>query len=567
MLDGDAASLVQEHPPLLADVPFTRRLNFPDVVQAGVERHDLYIKLWSASFSISTPQSSSLRLRQTASSNSATNVQITLELRRSDGTYIPDAIYSGGSGEPAVQQWHSTVFAQLDNPTYGELIRVQIPQHALMPNSPSLSRSTWDVHLFATFRSRAKDRNAQQPMELERPFAFAYLPLWGTDTVKDGPHDLVLHHWDGRDVPSPRTYLEPTRGTEDRASTANLSLRELGASKDRLVIRTSLVSTLLSQDDTLSELFDWRALVGHPEPLLDVLKRFAFTDEAEISKFLPRALDALFGILTSDIADDRVDTIRSLVLSGLVKVLLMSTDRRFPNYLAVLDVYIARQYLYPSASPFLLDMMQQTMSSANTTEYRSFLKIWHLFFRFIIRSRDLERSRGVGLDATSAHMEATFTYRVKDVLEGLNRLMRRKEDSLIGTKTLAVQHFADLLPSLAHVFAPVQLAEMVIAFADTLTQVKGNLAVYKLLLVLQVVKEIFDAADARALLIPAIVRWVKPHLGRYMLDEAMMPDFRSRLGEGLSGDAKGRDARKGKWLECSRLAVTVSYMIREPCYR
>jgi dedicator of cytokinesis protein 3 len=558
MLHGDANSLVHEHPPLLADVPLTRRLGFPDIVHPGVERHDLYIKLWSGSFASTTLQSSSLRLRQNGSSNGTMNVQITFELRKSDGSYIQGAMYSGGSGEPAVQQWHSTIYAQMDSPTYGELVRVQIPQDALLPTSPSLSSSTSDVHLFATFRNRSKEKNVQDPSELERPFAFAYLPLWGSDTVKDGMHDMTLHRWDGHAVPSPRDYLEPTRGTEDRASTANLSMRDMGVVKDKITVRTSLVSTSLSQDDTLSELFDWHVLVDHPDPLADVLRRFAFSNEYEIGKFLPRVLDALFGIMTSDIPDEQETSIRRLVCSGLIKVLLMSGDRRFPNFLAVLDIYIAHQYAWSGASQFLLDMMQQTMASANTTEYRSFLKVWHLFFRFIIRSREIDRSRGIGLDATSAHLEATFTRRVQDVLESVNRLMKRPDESMIGTKTLAVQHYADLLPSLSQVFAPVQLAEMVIAFTDTLAQVKGNLAVYKLLLVLQVVKEIFDAADARALLVPAIVRWVKPHLGKYMYDEAMLPDWKARGGERGKGDVKGREARKGKWLECARLAVTVS---------
>lgn len=557
MLHGDATSLVREHPPLLAEVPFTRRLNFPDVVHPGVERHDLYVKLWSATFSSSTPASSSLRLRQSGSSSGAGNVQITFELRKSDGSYLPHAMFSGGSGEPAMQQWHSICYAQFDNPTYGELIRIEMPQESLRTSSPTSSSSTSDVHLFVTLRSRGKDRPSQDASELERPFAFAYLPLWGTDTIKDGLHELTLIRTDGADVPSPRSYLEPTRGTEDRASTANLSMRDLAPAKDKITIRTSLVSTLLSQDDTLSELFDWQTLVDHPEPLSDVLRRFAFTDEYEISKFLPRVFDSLFGVLTT-VPDEAADPIRSLVFSGLVKVLLMSADRRFPNFSAILDIYIARQYVWAPAAGHLLDMMTKTMSSANSTEHRSFLKVWHLFFRFIIRSRELDRSRGFGLAATSAHIEADFAERVQDVLEEINRLMRRNDDKLIGTKTLAVQHYADLLPSLAHVFAPVELAEMVIAFTDTLTHVKGNLAVYKLLLVLQVVKEIFDAADARALLIPAIVRWVKPHLGKYMYDEAMLPDWKVRSGEGGKGDAKGKDARKGKWLECSRLAVTVS---------
>jgi dedicator of cytokinesis protein 3 len=190
--------------------------------------------------------------------------------------------------------------------------------------------------------------------------------------------------------------------------------------------------------------------------------------------------------------------------------------------------------------------MKSVMSTPNTKSYRSFLKVWHLFFRFIIRSRELDRARGVGLDATSAHIEADFQRQVKSVLSDINALMASSDQGLIGTQTLAVQHYADVLPSLAKIFPPVEIAQMIIAFADTLTSAKGSMAIYKLLLLLQVVKSVFDSAASRGLLIPALVRWVKPHFGKY------------EEGFGQAGEEKAKDMKRIKWMECNRLAVTVS---------
>jgi dedicator of cytokinesis protein 3 len=137
---------------------------------------------------------------------------------------------------------------------------------------------------------------------------------------------------------------------------------------------------------------------------------------------------------------------------------------------------------------------------------------------------------------------------MKAVLGDINALMRSTDKGLIGTQTLAVQHYADIVPGLVEVYPALEIAEMVIAFTETLTHVRGTIAIYKLLLLLEVVQGLFDSAESRALLIPAIVRWLKPHLGRY--DDA----GQSQRGESQSA----KDARKIKWLECNRLAMTVS---------
>lgn len=274
---------------------------------------------------------------------------------------------------------------------------------------------------------------------------------------------------------------------------------------------------------------------------------FGFVSEEEIAKFVPAVLDALFGIMVSN-SGDRQDQIDDLAFKSVIKVLAMTYDRRFPSFATILDSYIDNQFNQPAISLSLLRSMKSVMSQPNAKEYRSFLKVWHLFFRFIIRSRELDRKRGIGLDATSAHIEADFKRQTKAILVEINTLMQSTDKALIGSQVLAVQHYADILPNLAQVFPPLEIADMVIAFADTLIFAKGSIATYKLLLLLQVVQITFDTAEARALLVPALVRWVKPHLGRYIERARASP-------EEIQGV---QDAKRIRWLECNRLAVTVS---------
>lgn len=111
-----------------------------------------------------------------------------------------------------------------------------------------------------------------------------------------------------------------------------------------------------------------------------------------------------------------------------------------------------------------------------------------------------------------------------------------------------VQHFSDTLPDLVHTFEPSELADIVISFTDSIMGRPGKAIVWKLLLHLQTARSVvFDEPDARASLVPALVRWIRPHLGRYQEDASTMWQM---------DDPTSRDARRITWLECLRLAIT-----------
>ena len=539
---GPIHQVIKQHPSLLHDIPVTARLGFADVAPLEATRNDIYIKLWSANFgATATVASGSIRSRKSIVPVNNGNVQITIEVRRQDGTTISDTLFAGGSGEPAMSSYHSLVFATTDKPTFGELIKVSLPSGAE------------DCHLFLSFRSRGKDRGLQaEAHELERPFAFAYLPLLSSSAcIKDGSHDLVLYRMDKNLQPSPHNYFEAPALEDKDASQQPGAVKNLIPLRDRLSIRTSLCSTKHTQDQALRTLFQDQ--VADLDNVTDMLQIFSFVPEEEISKFVPRVLDCLFGIMSSN-HGERQDELDDLVFKALMKVLAMNSDRRFPGFGGLLAQYTSTRFNHPASSFHLLRAMKSVMASPNKTEYRSFLKVWHLFFRFIIRSRELDRARGIGLDATSKHIEADFQRQTKTILSDINSLMSSNDKSLIGSQTVAVQHYADILPDLARVFPPLELAEVVIAFADTLTFAKGSIALYKLLLILQIVKTLFDTAESRALLVPAIVRWVKPHLGKYERGYSDMSGMTKQGGEGVSE----ADTKNVRWLECNRLAVSVS---------
>ncbi|TYJ58828.1 hypothetical protein B9479_000260 [Cryptococcus floricola] len=550
-LKGSAPNLIRTQPSLLQNIPLTSRLSFPDVVFPDQTRSDLYINLLSAIFTPAPSTSNngsvggSIRVRKSVLSGAGNNgdIQVEMEVRTLDGTVIPEGIVPGGSGEKGVDRWESMVFHRNDRPTYNELVKVCLPSRPV------------DYHLFLTFRHRQKEKNssAADLLEGEKPYAFAYIPLSGTSSVvRDGKHELVLYRMERGFQPTPNVYFDApyiAKPGEVDPILPSSAAKTMVPLKDRVLLKTRLCSTSQTQDDTLRELFAWQpksTLANEDLNLLcETLKLFAFVPEEEISHCVPRTLNSLFAILVSNLGE-RQDEVNGLVFRGLIKVLSITSDRRFPNFKSVLRVYINKIFSFPASSFHLLRSMKVVMSDPEAKDYRSFLKVWHLFFKFIIRSREQDRARGMGLDATSAHIEADYQKQTKYILAEINNLMLSSNKSLIGTQTLVVQHYADILPDLRQVFKPLEIAEMIIAFADTLAYTKGSIATYKLLLLLQVVNNVFDTSESRSLLVPALVRWVKPHLGRY--DE---------YAAGMDASADARDARRIKWLECNRLAVTV----------
>lgn len=261
--------------------------------------------------------------------------------------------------------------------------------------------------------------------------------------------------------------------------------------------------------------------------------------------------DALFGILISK--QNQVGEVDDLVFQALVTILGIVSDRRFTNFKPVLDVYIERHFTCSTASSHIIKSLHKLLrnpgSIEGATTLRSSIKVWHYLFKFIVRSREIQRAKDVGMGVTSDHLETTFKRELSALLSQVNSLMRAlSPSSIIGTQTLAVQHFASILPDLAKCFNHQELADIAIAFGDAIIASKGKITVWKVLLQNQLVNSLlFQSPTGRAALVPNIVRWLKPSLGKF--DEHLMCTPKDTQAT--------RDIARVSWVEGIRLAVGV----------
>ncbi|KAH9083888.1 C2 domain in Dock180 and Zizimin proteins-domain-containing protein [Lactarius deliciosus] len=549
---GNAQTIVKENTSLLLDIPLTLRLGFPDVVFPGEDRNELYVKLWSGDF----PSSNNNAARRSVSpfvrgsgSFTTSNIQVTIEVRDITGKIVENVI-SQGAGEPSVSQFHSLVFLRNSQPTFNELIKLALPWVELPP---------W--HLFFTFRYRSSRDKSVKILGGEtgdKPFAFAFLPLFpdGRAFLEDGSHTLVLYRADRLNQITPDMYLGATSwllpGQRQEHLNVPAELQRMAPPiRDVLVIRSSLCSTRHTQNPILSRLLNWTQ-IQEKELLSAVLDKFTFVGEIEIVKFLRDIFGSLFAILASPM--NSAGDMDHLVFNALVTVLGIVQDRRFSNFQPVLDIYIQQHFNYASASSHMISSMNRMLAdpTGNNTAspLRAAIKVWHYIFKFIVKSRALQKAKeaGVGGGATAEHLESSFMRELRSHLSEVNKMMKTTSPSLIGTQTLALQRFTSILPELAQIFTTVEVVSIATAFANTMSSAKGKLAVFKLIMFLQLVKGfLFDNPQSRSLLVEAVVMWIKPHFGRF--DE---------YAQTHSGDDEGAiDAARVSWLEGTRICITI----------
>ncbi|CAO1638275.1 unnamed protein product [Parajaminaea phylloscopi] len=572
---GEIRSLVKENPSLLSEAALTARLGFPDVVFPDDSRNEAYIKLWSGEF---YPASGKI-----PGATASKNIQVSIEVRTRKGEVLHNVI-SRGSGQPKVDQFDSTIFYHQNAPTWGELIKLDLPKEHME-----------QCHLFLSFRHRSskEERNgvppAMQPTgqhsasqasthanhtaTTQPPFAYSYLPLFGKNAafIEDGSHGLFLWR-----TTRPAQELSPELyfALPSSVPSGQLANEVVPPSltglvqplRDSIMLRSFLVSTRYTQNDVLLKLLHWeKALSEDIEELKSILVKFTFVGEVEIVKFLRDIFDALFAIVVNTRnANGGLD---DLVFNALVTVLGIVQDRRFNNFRATLDVYIDHHFHSQTAHTRLMASMARLLADSARVEaskdLRASIKVWPYLFRFILRSRENQHNASVnaagysvGAGAVSDHFEATFREDMDALMRSINRLMSAtKPPSIVGTQALALQFFADVLPDLASIYSTDELVALETSFADSIFITKGRMVVWKLLHLVHVVSgPLFHDASSRSQLIPSIVRWIRPHLGPFS-------DNPDEASEQAASQGSVRDTARIIWLEGARLSVTVLAII------
>ncbi|KAH8601842.1 hypothetical protein B0O99DRAFT_201756 [Bisporella sp. PMI_857] len=486
----DADALVKATPTLLSGVSKTSKMGFSGAPTKP--RSDIYITIDEAFLprhallSRSTGNAIALPTGITCS-----NLQITMEVRRANGDRIEGAIFSSSNAD-GESSWESTAAERGD--AWNQTLRL-----AVAPNEVS------GCHLVMVL--------ADVP---NQPFAICHMPLWDQQAfMRDGYHSLLLYRYDDSTA--------NTRISKD-GKDGYLSLKWNARGKDEvskdeavtgpiatLRVQTFLCSTKFSQDKVLLGLLRWKE-----QPLGEVqelLKRLVFVPEIEVVKLLNDVFDAIFGILVENAGNDNYE---DLIFSALVTVLGIVHDRRF-NLGPLVDHYAENKFNYPFATPCLVRSFTRLLGKPEEPEtsrkLRATFKVVRHILKFITHARDQQKAKEAGIGITST--SPGFTRHLRTIFKALDAMMRKTAPILVGSQTLAVQHFHTWLPELTGLLTTEEILHIAIDFMESCEAVKGKLILYKLVLIINYSRlDLFSQPEQRSALGANTVRWIAPHWGK-----------------------------------------------------
>ncbi|KAG0153258.1 hypothetical protein PDIDSM_5108 [Penicillium digitatum] len=483
---SDAEYLIRQNPTILHDVVQTQRIGFSKAPTKP--RSDIYVTLSQAVFPtdalLSHPQAGQIPLQTTSGLH---NLQLTLEVRDAKGARIEKCVFPSSSNTSNTA-WRTTI-AQRGTP-WNQTIRLKIPTEQI-PGS----------HMVMSI--------ADAP---EFPFALAWIPLWDQQAfIKDGPHSLLLHAYDkqtssiengkGAYLNLPWSALGKNESAKDEALTGPLAT---------LHLETHLCSTEYSQDQVILSLLNWRERpVGE---VLDTLKRLLFVPEIEIVKQLSGVFDALFGILVENAGNEEYE---NLIFNNLITALGIVHDRRF-NLGPLVDRYAVEQFNFPFVTPCLIRSYLRLLNAATDVEQsrnlRAAFKVGRHLLKFIIKAREQQKAKEEGIGITT--VQSTFNRDVHTIFKCMETLMKNSSPTLVGSKTLVVQHFHTWLPELSNVLSKDEMIMMALSFMDSCKDVTGMLILYKLVLIQNyTLLEVFASGDERRTLISSCIGWLAPYWG------------------------------------------------------
>ncbi|POR37856.1 Putative dock180 protein [Tolypocladium paradoxum] len=483
----DADALIKATPTLLSGVTKTSRIGFSGAPTKP--RSDIYLTINNAALA-----RQNLLSRYGGSATSmpsglqGTSLQITLEVRGPYGQRFENCIYAA-SNKDAVTTFKSAATERGES--WNQTLRL-----SLSPNDVSTAH-------VVMFLSDVPDF----------PFAVAHMPLWDQQAfMRDGRHGLLLYKTDE----NTSTALAGPSGKG-----GYLSLPWAPRGKDQhsadvtgplavLLVDTFLCSTRFSQDRVILGILKWKEL--SQEDISSVLRQLIFVPEIEVVKLLSDVLDGLFGILVENSGNDEFE---DLVFTALVRVLGIVHDRRF-NLGPLVDQYAETQFNYPFATSSLVRSFTRLLENPTEPEtarkLRATFKVVRHILKFITHARGQMKAKEAVIGIKSSPQG--FTRQLRTIFKALDAMMRNPAPVLVGSQTLAVQHFHTWLPELTGLLTTEEILHIAIDFMDSCTKVKGKLILYKLVLIINYSKlQLFAHPDQKTALGANTARWIAPHWG------------------------------------------------------
>ena len=495
-VDSDAEDLIARTPTLLQNAVLTPKISFSGAPTQT--RSDIYLMLSEAYLPaeglLSHPDRGTVALPL---KQDLKNVQLTLEVRKNNGGKVERCIYPSSNSQ-ALTAWRTT--ATVNGEPWNQLIRLRVSREDVP-----------EAHLIMSI--------ANAP---DFPFALCWIPLWEHDAfIKDGHHTPLLYSYDkvtSGSVEGRGAYLDyPWKAKDDTFKDETLT-----GPVATLKLHIYLCSTVFSQDKTLMGLIRWRD--SPDNQILNVLRQFTFVPEMDIVKMVDDVFDAIFGILVTNAGKDEYE---DLVFNALVTTLGFVHDRRF-NLGPLVDKYTELKFDYPFATPCLirgyLRLLARPADPKKSRQLRATFKVGREILRFITAARQKQKDKEFAIGVSN---ELSFRRDFRNIFTAFESLMKDPAPTLVGSKTLIVQHLHTWLPNGTDSFSEDEVYQIASSFIDSCSNVEGKLLLYKLLLILNLSKtNIFAEERIQKQFSSSTEKWLSSSWGQ---NEAPSSQWRDQI--------------------------------------
>ncbi|RUS82675.1 hypothetical protein EGW08_009578, partial [Elysia chlorotica] len=504
ILDGDIRSVKIENPTLFnRGLIITQRMGFPDFINPGECRNDLYLTLCSAEFD---------RGNKTAHKN--VEVRVNVYNQR----YEPiEACILSANGEAMSTNFLSYVLYHTNNPKWNETIRLSIPNEKFNTSHIRLEIS------HCSNRDRAEKKLYG--------FAFLSVTLNNTITRFDGKYDLCIYKVE--DSAKIKNYLDfPSQRDDFNDPKIMPSIPDtlpFPHSKTEIItVETFLVSSKFTQKAELINVFQW---ASSPERLIPQnLENLCNLRGQELVRYMQSLLDALFRMLTSK-NGERVPYAMN-IFHALVHLFNLVQLEMFEKFSVVLEDYLENTFSSPVAYREILYCLQKQAEKIYTcTDFgekasKNMFKVLVDIFKFTVRSCILAL-RVFG----DKHM-TEFRDNLNKVFDAFGRILQGSGEELADAQSELLMHLHQSYIPLMHIISAQDLAQLILYICSRVAKdpVNSVLKAKTTFIRNAVLSSLMHDQTARGMLLPMVVG----HLKRNMYYRRHLALSANTLGDLLS---------------------------------
>ncbi|KAF2077340.1 hypothetical protein CYY_001343 [Polysphondylium violaceum] len=513
LFHGDYQQFISEHTDYRS-ITTCLKVHLPEVILPGSERNDMYIQLEEGDFSDK-------------------NIEVTMQIKTETGLLLHDAI-KWANGAPEQSEFKTPLISSTLC-KWSEIVKVWMA-----------AKTFEKAHILFLVRQCSEKKDKERTL-----VAFGYLKFLSDDgaVIKDGSHTVVLHKLGSGSEEIPvSSYIN---GVVDPSQSGKSSSKK----QDTIKVRTSFVSTCLTQNPLVVNLSRWQSFPGD---LSSLIKDITFLGQHDLIRNLQEIFYNFLAILDQQLNDSplSMEIFRSFVF--IIGVLV---DSRTTNYRPALDLYVGKYFGVPlsssgsgnnhvgiSAHTHLLRSVVKNLENfqdaANASRISSSLKALEYIFKMVVASKTkFTNKETVGNESYQTNL--------KNVVDILCEIMVSNAGSLIGAQTIALKNFESMFSDLKRFFTVEEMGIIALKFMKSIQHLEKNKTFN--LLKLKLLSSFINGPmmlnkDMRKQLHPIVFQLLQFHFGKSIEETDMCLTILGLIVDIMITKSELRGKDKDPWL-------------------